>query len=125
MHVSGVAGRRSQIAHGNWCAVESGKQSGLLDGDLTPELCRHVSKSSLVAAQSQLARSGTHTGGGSGVRLDGLTLLDEGVLGGGQAALDELAHDGAAELGVQPGHGAGHEAVGNHDCGWLWVVSFN
>lgn len=49
--------------------------------------------------------------------LDGLTLPDESVVGGGQTALDKLAHDGAAELGVQPGDGARHEAVGNHCCG--------
>lgn len=40
--------------------------------------------------------------------LDGLALLDEGVLGGGEAALH-----GGAQLGGQPGDGAG-EALGEH-----------
>jgi hypothetical protein len=33
------------------------------------------------------------------VVLDGFALLDEGVLGAGEAALDDAAHDRSAELG--------------------------
>jgi hypothetical protein len=32
------------------------------------------------------------------VVLDGFALLDEGVLGAGEAALDDVAHDRSAEL---------------------------
>lgn len=47
--------------------------------------------------------------------LDGLALLDEGVVGAGQAALHDVAHDGSPELGAQAGGGsAEHVAGGEH-----------
>jgi hypothetical protein len=61
------------------------------------------------------------TGGGSGMLLDGLALLDEGVLGRGQAAL----HDGAAQLGRQPGDGARDLALGKHCSVLVFGGGFN
>lgn len=53
------------------------------------------------------------TSGVSGVLLDGLTLLDESVLGRGQTALHGGAHDRTAQS-------AGDGSLGEHFFGWLW-----
>jgi hypothetical protein len=53
------------------------------------------------------------------VLLDGLPLLDEAVLGAGEAALDDVAHDGSAELGAEAGSLAEHLAGGEH-FDWEW-----
>lgn len=54
------------------------------------------------------------TGCAGGVVLDGLSLLDELVLGGGETALDGRADGGRAELGGQARGGAEDLSLENH-----------
>lgn len=60
-----------------------------------------------------------------GVLLHGLALLDEGVLGAGEAALHHVAHDRSAELGAEARRLAEHLAGGKHfDSGVEMMLRF-
>ena len=84
--------------------------------------------------RKELAISKLLTGRASGVRLDGLALLDEGVLaalagGAGEAALDSRADGRVAQLGGEARCQAEHLVLGEHlegsgevPCLW-WTVN--
>lgn len=56
--------------------------------------------------------------------LDSPPLLDEAALGAGEATLDDVAHDGSAELGAEAGCLAKHLTGGKHfDSGVEWVFA--
>ena len=97
-------GRNRSISHGY----------GLLDGDLAPELWIAQGGLAIAIAIARARARRVRTSSGSGVLLDGLTLLDEGVLGRGQAALDVAAEGGVAQLGGQAGSRLEDLALGEH-----------